>query len=222
MEGRAVRAAPQFVREELLEYHLYTLDRPATLAENESKQLRLLAANGVAVTKRFLLVGQLAWYRSQLGDLGRNLPVGVYFELKNTADNHLGVPLPAGIVRVYKQDRSGAQQFVGEDRIPHTPKDERVTLRIGEAFDVVATRVQTDFRAVDVKPYDLEVGFTITLRNHKKDAVTVTLREPLGGEWKVVESTHPAVKVDAGTLGFEVPVPASGEAVVHYRVRVGF
>jgi hypothetical protein len=215
-------AAPKFAEEAFFEYHLYTLDRPATLADNETKQMRLLAGNDVGIKKSFLIVGQPAWWRSRQGDLGHDVPVGVYIDLKNAEANHLGMPLPAGTVRLYKQDKAGAQQFIGEDRVKHTPKDESVQLKVGEAFDVVATRTQTDYRAINVKPYDAEVAFAVKIRNHKPEAVTVTLREPIRGEWKVVESSHPHTKVDAGTLGFDAQVPADGEVVVSYRVQVAF
>ncbi len=220
--AEAKAGAPRFAEESFFEYHLYTLDRKTTLAENESKQMRLLSAEGVALKKTFLITGQNWWYRSQQGDLGRDLPVGVFLEFKNEAANRLGMPLPAGTVRVYKKDSSGAEQFIGEDAIKHTPKDEKVTLKIGDAFDVVASRRQTDYRSLNIKPYDIEVGFEIRIRNHKSEPVTVTLREPVGGEWKVVDSTHPAIKVDAGTLGFEVPVPKDGETIVRYRVQIAY
>jgi hypothetical protein len=216
----SMRPVPKFAEEEFFEYHLYSLDRKTTLADNETKQMRLLSGAGVALHKTFLIVGQPGWYRAKTGDLGRNVPVGVFLDFKNDTANHLGIPLPAGTVRLYKQDKSGSEQFIGEDTVRHTPKDETVTLKVGDAFDVVATRVQTDFRALDVKPYDAEVAFQVTVRNHKDTPITVNLREPVGGEWKVVESSHPAVKIDAGTLGFEVPVAKDGEAVVRYRVQV--
>ncbi|MFN8543884.1 MAG: DUF4139 domain-containing protein [Candidatus Binatia bacterium] len=222
MGAPRAKAAPRFAEEAFFEYHLYTLDRRATVAENETKQMRLLSASGVGLTKRFLVAGQPLWYRSRMGELGRNVPVGVFLELQNADANHLGMPLPAGTVRLYKQDKGGAQQFIGEDRITHTPKDEKVTLKAGDAFDVVATRTQTDYRTIDLKPYDAEVAFEVRLRNHKREPVTVTLREPIGGEWKVVESTHPAVKVDARTLGFEVPVSADGEVAVRYRAQIAY
>jgi hypothetical protein len=220
--GMRAKAAPQFTEEGFFEYHLYSLDRPTTVADNESKQMELLAARGIGLTKRFLVVGQPAWYRARTGELGRNLPVGVYLEIKNAEKNHLGIPLPAGVMRVYKQDKSGAQQFVGEDRIRHTPRDETVTVKTGDAFDIVATRTQTDYKVLGTKPWDAEVAFEVQLRNHKTDAVTVTLREPLGGEWKVLEASHPAVTVDAHTLGFDVPVPARGEVTVRYRAQLAF
>jgi hypothetical protein len=212
--------APRFAEEALSEYHLYTLDRRATLAEGAPTQMRLFAADGVPLAKRFVVVGQPAWYRSRLGDLARDVPVAVYFEIDNTAANHLGMPLPAGTVRLYRRDRAGAEQLIGEDAIRHTAKGERMVLRAGDAFDVVASRVQTDQRAIDLAPYDAEAAFSVTVRNRRREPVTVSLREPVGGEWQVVESSHPPVRIDAGTLGFEAPVPAGGEAVVSYRVRV--
>ncbi len=217
--ARAARA-PRFAEEEFFEYHLYTLDRRTTLADNETKQMRLLGAGAVPLTKTYLVVGQPAWYRSPLGDLGRNLPVSVFLQFKNDAASHLGMPLPAGTVRLYKEDKSGAEQFIGEDAIKHTPKDEVVRLKVGDAFDLVVSRAQTDFKQLGTKPYSVEAAFELTFRNHKKEAVTVTLREPVGGDWKVVESSLPSVKVDAATLGFEVPVPAGGETVLRYRVQV--
>jgi hypothetical protein len=221
-KGARVAAAPKFAEEAFFEYHLYTLDRPATLAENETKQMRLLSGSGIALRKIYLLAGQSYWYRSRYGDLGRDLPVGVFLEFKNEAANHLGMPLPAGTIRLYKQDKSGAQQFIGEDSIRHTPKDEKVTLKIGDAFDVVATRTQIDYRALNIKPWDAEVAFEIKIRNHKDQPVTVTVREPVGGEWRIIESTHTPVKVDAGTIGFDVPVAKDGETVVRYRVQIAF
>jgi hypothetical protein len=122
---------------------------------------------------------------------------------------------------MYQQDRDGAQQFAGEDRINHTPRDETVTLRLGSAFDVVADRVQTDWKKINVLPYDAEAAFEIRLRNHKDSPVSVTVRESLPqAEWKVLEQSPEGRKVDALTLEFEVPVPANGEAAVRYRVAM--
>ena len=222
MRVMAAKAAPQFNEESFFEYHLYTLDRRATVAENETKQMQLLSAAAVPLKKTFLIVGQNWWFRQRQGDLGHDLPVGVYLEFENRASGGLGKPLPAGTIRLYKQDSSGAQQFIGEDAIKHTPKDEKVTLKIGDAFDVVATRTQTDYKSLNVKPYNVEVAFEIKVRNHKETPVTVTLREPVGGEWKIVESTHKATKIDAGTIGFDVPVPPNGESAVRYRVQIAY
>jgi len=222
MMATRAKTVQAFAEESFFEYHLYTLDRRATVAENETKQMQLLSAASVPLKKTYLVVGQTWWYRQRQGDLGHDLPVGVYLEFENRQTGGLGKPLPAGTIRVYKQDGSGAQQFIGEDQIKHTPKDEKVSLKIGDAFDVVATRTQTDYRAINLKPYDAEVAFEVTIRNHKDAPVTVSLREPGGGDWKGVESTHKATKIDAGTIGFEVPVPANGEAVVRYRAQLAF
>jgi hypothetical protein len=223
MDMAAQEAAPSRFRDEgLFEYHLYSLDRRTTLREEETKQLPLLAASGVRLAKSYRIVGQPMWWRSRMGELERNVPVGVFVELKNDAASHLGVPLPAGTVRLYKQDQSGAQQLIGEDALEHTPPDERVVLRAGSAFDIVASRTQTDYRTISTEPYQVEVGFALKIRNRRKDKATITIREPIGGEWKVVESTHPAIKVDAGTLGFDVPVTAGEEVSVRYRAQVAF
>jgi hypothetical protein len=222
LRAAPMAAAPRFVEEGLFEYHLYTLDRPATLVENATEQLPLLAARGVPVAKRYVVTGQPAWFRSPQGDLARDVPVEVFLELRNDAASRLGMPLPAGVVRLYTRDRSGARQLVGEDRIAHTAKDELVRLQAGKAFDVDATRVQTDYRQLTVKPYDAEVAFAVTVRNHKPAPVVVTVREPVGGDWKVVESSQPPEKIDARTLGFEAKVPADGETVVTYRVQIAY
>jgi hypothetical protein len=222
MRAERPMMAPRFAEEGLFEYHLYSLDRPTTLADNETKQMELLAARDVPIAKRYVVAAQPAWFRSPLGDLARDVPVRVVLELRNDQASRLGMPLPAGVVRLYKQDRAGAEQLVGEDRIQHTPKDEQVRLQAGSAFDVKASRRQTDYRQLNVKPYDVEVAFAVTLRNHKTAPVTVTVREPVGGEWKVVESSHPPEKVDAGTVAFEAKVPADGETVVSYRAQIAF
>ena len=220
MEMRTT-AAPQFAEQPFFEYHLYTLDRRTDIHENQTKQIRLLEARGVPVVKRLLLTGDAQQYRGRFGSMGENLPVSVTLELANTKAAGLGIPLPAGVVRLYQEDQDKAQQFAGEDRIQHTPRDETVKLRLGNAFDVVADRVQTDWKKLNVLPYDAEAAFEIRLRNHKDEPVTVTVRESLPrAEWKILDATPAAKKKDATTLEFEVPVPANGEAVVRYRVAL--
>jgi len=217
---RYVPAAPPpaFEEEAFFEYHLYTLDRPTTIKDRQTKQLSLFQAGGVPVTKKLLLVGQPWWYRSQQGTLTRDEKVAVVLEVRNAKDGGLGMPLPKGIVRVYKKDRSGAEQFVGEDQIDHTPKDETIKLHVGEAFDVVADRTQTDFRSVS--PRQIESAYEISIRNRKEEDATVTVREPVGGDWTLISSSLPGKKLDAGTLEFEVKVPAGQEVKLTYRVGV--
>jgi hypothetical protein len=144
--------------------------------------------------------------------------VGVFFDLENSEANGLGRPLPAGMVRLYRADSEGAQQFVGEDRIDHTPRGEKLSLRAGDAFDVVADRKQTDFRTLG--DCLSESAWEIALRNHKDEPVEVEVVEHAGGDWELVRQSHKAEKVDAQTFRFKVPVPARGAATVNYRVRV--
>src|SRR6185369_8637071 len=136
--------APQFRQEGLFEYHLYTLQRPTTLLDKETKQVSLLSADGVAVTKKLVLNGNAAYYRGRYEARSTNQKVGVFVELVNAEKNQLGMPLPKGTVRLYKADSSGALQYLGEDAIEHTPRDEKLSLKVGEAFDVVADRLQKD------------------------------------------------------------------------------
>ena len=209
-----------FQEEAFFEYHLYTLERPATLKDRQTKQISLMEAAGVPVQKIYLLAGQPHYYRDKQGVLGTGMKVAVNLELANTAKNGLGLPLPRGIVRLYKEDAGKSLQFIGEDRIEHTAKDEKITLRVGDAFDVVADRTQVDFRAVSAGRYDAEVEIRIAIRNHKEEEVKVTVREPVPGDWKVLSGSHPHTKPDSHTLEFLVPVPAGGEAILAYRVAV--
>jgi hypothetical protein len=144
--------------------------------------------------------------------------VGVYLDFVNAKKAGLGMPLPQGVVRVYKRDPSGGQQFVGEDRIDHTPRDEKVRIKMGEAFDVVGDRRQMDYTVVS--SCVSESSWRVDLRNHKDEAVAVTLMEPVGGDWEILSSTHPYTKLDAWTFSFEPTVRAGGETRVEYRVRV--
>ena len=130
----------------------------------------------------------------------------------------MGLPLPKGIVRVYKKDKSGAEQFVGEDTIDHTPRDETLRLEVGDAFDVVAERAQSDFKVVS--PRQNESAWTISLRNRKEEDVVITVREPMGGDWTLVSSSIPGKKVDQQTLEFTVPVHAGKEVKLTYRVAL--
>jgi hypothetical protein len=144
--------------------------------------------------------------------------VKVYYRLKNEEKGGLGMPLPAGTVRAYQGDSKGGVQFVGEDNIQHTPKDETLKIYIGNAFDVVCERKQTDYKKLASNLYEME--YAITLRNHKDGPVTVEVREPVGGDWEVVNSNFKPIKLDATTIGFQVPVEKDAAATLTYRVRV--
>ena len=208
----------QFQEESFFEYHLYTLDRPTTIKDNQSKQLSLFSAPSVPVTKRLLLTGNSGGYRNALGTGLQTEKVAVVLEIVNAQASGLGIPLPKGTVRVYKKDSTGAEQFVGEDAIDHTPKDETIRLHVGDAFDVVAERSQSDFKAVS--PRENESAWTISLRNRKDEDVVVTIREPMGGDWTLLASSLPGKKVDQQTLEFEVPVAKGKETKLTYRVAL--
>jgi hypothetical protein len=144
--------------------------------------------------------------------------VGVFLDIMNEEKNHLGIPLPKGIVRVYKADSSGAKQFIGEDQIDHTPRDEKVRVKMGEAFDVVADRKQTDWKPLGECVSDS--AWEISLRNHKDTAESVEIDEPMDGDWTILASSHTPQKRDQFTMVFDVKVPAKGETKVTWRVRV--
>jgi hypothetical protein len=212
-------APPQFQQENMSEYHLYTLGRRTSIQNNESKQISLLSGTGVPIEKFLAVEGQPFYYRNQQG-IGNPIPepVKVYYRFKNEEKGGLGMPLPAGTVRVYQADSKGGIQFVGEDRINHTPKDETLKIYVGNAFDVVCERKLIDYKKLDKNLYEME--FQITLRNHKDAPVTVEAREPVGGDWEVVNSNLKWTKLDATTISFEIPVEKDGTATLDYRVRV--
>ena len=210
---------PQFQEEAFFEYHLYTLERPTTVQDNQTKQMSLLSAADIPITKRLVLRGQPHYARATFDTPPPLQKVSVYLEIENAEQHHLGIPLPKGTLRVYKADAQGSLQFVGEDRIDHTPKDETVSVKMGEAFDVVGERRQTSFTRLSRRLS--EVSWQIVVRNHKDEDVRVRVEEPMSGDWEVVASTPEQYeKPDAHTLRFEVTVPKNGEVTIGYRVRV--
>jgi len=222
MSMRASAPAPSagFSEQGLFEYHMYTLGRPTTVLQNEQKQVSLLEADGIKVDKKLIFYGQQYWYRGQYGDVQSNQKVGVYLDFQNEEKNKLGIPMPKGTLRVYKADKSGARQFVGEDQIDHTPRDEKIRVKLGEAFDVVGDRKQTEYRVLG--NCSSESRWEVELRNHKDTPVEVEDFEPILGDWTVVESSQPYVKKDAGTFTFNVKVPARGKTKLSYKVRLRY
>ncbi|MBX3130445.1 MAG: DUF4139 domain-containing protein [Polyangiaceae bacterium] len=208
----------QFQQESFFEYHLYTLGRKTDLLDKEQKQVTLLEARDVGIQKKLVFFGASHFYRSSYGEIAQNQKVGVFLDLKNTKKNGMGMPLPAGIVRVYKADSAGAKQFIGEDRIDHTPRDEEIRIKMGEAFDVVGDRKQMEWRALG--NCVSESSWEIELRNHKDEAIRVDVVEPIGGDWELVQQSHKHTKKDSNTFVFDVAVPARGKTQVTYRVRV--
>jgi hypothetical protein len=174
--------AKEMKEESLFEYHLYTLQRATTLMENQTKQVALMSASSVPINKEFLLVGANYYYSGQYGDIGQKLKVGVFVEFQNKGEG-LGIPLPKGVIRVYKKDAQSNAQFVGEDQINHTPKNESIRLKLGDAFDVTADKKQTDFQKLAGTGRTsniFESAYQIVLKNAKSESVTVVVREVTG------------------------------------------
>jgi hypothetical protein len=214
-------AAPAMSQEAFSDYHLYTLARKTTVNNSETKQVSMLGATAFPVQKRYVVDGQAFYYRnaqhpgSPIKDV-----VQVYYQFANEEKAGLGMPMPAGNVRVYQADSKGGLQFVGEDRIDHTPKDETLNLKIGNAFDVVCERKQIDFEKIAAGTYEVE--YEITLRNHKANSINVEVNEPIGGTWRMLQSSHEWKKTSAWAAQFAVPVAQDGTTILKYRVRVTY
>ena len=203
----AGKAAPSFEERAFFEYHIYDLGRTTTLADREVKQIQLIADREVPVEKVYVYE-----------PTGGNDKVQVKLDFKNTKETGLGIPLPAGTFRVYREDVGGALEFAGEDRIQHTAKDEKVSTALGNAFDLVGERNEMESKRLSDRVFERRVE--IKLRNRKeKEAVTIKVREHPGGDWTLLESSHPGKKVKADDLEFEIAVPAGKEVVLNYRAR---
>lgn len=216
----AMPSGKQFTEQEFFEYHLYTLDRTSTIKDKQTKQISLVTADTIPVTKELRYYGSQYYYRSHHGELISNQKIGVFIEIQNRESHRLGMPLPKGTVRVYKHDSDSSLQFVGEDSIDHTPKDEKIRIKLGDAFDVIGTRKQTDWRKVASDTY--EAAFEVSLRNHKQEDVFVKVIEPIPGDWKMLSTSHDYQKPDAFTAEFRIPVRKDKETKLTYRVRMRF
>jgi len=224
MDMAATAPAPMaeqaMTEQALFEYHLYTLGRPTTIAENQTKQVALLSAGAVPVEKEFRFTNLTnSGYGNSLGDQER-VNATVFVSFVNDDASHLGLPLPKGTVRVYKSDNDGQVQFVGEDAIDHTPKNEDVRLTLGQAFDVTARGRQTKFEKISDEVY--ESAYEIELKNAKKEPVTVALVEDVPGTWKILSESAKHEELNSNRLRWEVQVPAEGSAKFSYAVRVRY
>ncbi len=221
MAKTMVAAAPmrEMAREEVFDYHLYTLGQPTTIRDNQTKQVALLSAAAVPVKKEYLLTGEAWYYQSQASDLGQKQKIAVFLEFDN-AGGDLGKPLPKGVVRVYKKDSKGNAIFIGEDAIDHTARNDKVRLKMGNAFDVTATRKQTGFKVIAGRPNPVyETAWRIEFNNAKEQAVTVKVVEPMPGDWEMVGESQRHAKGDAHSAVWQVQVPAAGKSVLEYTVR---
>jgi len=219
--SKAANAPAPFQQESFSEYHLYSLNRRTSIFDKESKQISLLNASRFPLHKVYVVNGESYYYRNgaQPGAPVKD-PVQVFYKFKNEEKSGLGMPLPAGTIRVYQADSRGGSLFVGEDHIDHTPKDEEISLHIGNAFDIVSERKQTDFKSISNRVFEYE--YEITLRNHKDTPIGVEVNEPIGGDWEMINSSYKFTKTAAFAAQFDVPVDKGGTSVLKYRVRVRY
>ena len=200
-------------------------DRPTTIGENQKKQVALLQAEGVHCRKEFLLSGQEYYFSTPAGEIGKKMKIGAQVELVNDKGTGLGLPIPAGTVRVYKKDGGGFLQFVGEDKVDHTPEKEAIRLHLGDAFDVTADKRQTDFKKIAGSGrynYQFESEYEVVLKNAKKEQVVVKVQEPVPGDWEMVKESQAHVKEAAHTAAWNVAVPPMASTTLTYRVQVKY
>jgi hypothetical protein len=201
----ALSPAGNFAEETLSEYHLYTLERPATLKNNQVKQLSFLSEDSVPVKKELV-------FDSWKGD-----KIRVVIHIENSEVKGLGMPLPKGVVRVYKADSEEQFQFLGEDQIDHTPKDKEISLAVGNAFDVTGERIQTNYEKI-ANDYE-KTSYSIEFNNSKSEAQNITVVEHLSGDWQIIDSSEKYKKTDAFTIEFNIPVPANSKKIISYTVE---
>jgi hypothetical protein len=219
--GFARGAAPQFEEQAFFEYHLYTLQRKSTLRDNQTKQIGLLEAADVSVAKSFVYQPAQQWWFASMPGPDKSTKIGVYLSVENSKKNGMGMPLPKGLVRVYKKDADESLQFVGEDAIDHTPEDEKIRVKIGDAFDVVGERVQSDYRVLSTGNL-YESSYKITLRNHKDERIVVQVVETVPGDWTMTKKSHEYVKEASDRARFDIPVEKKGEAELTYTVQIKY
>ncbi len=201
----------------MFEYHMYDLQRKTTLKNNEQKQISLLDATDVDVEKEYVYddIPRWWWYGGDWSDTSEK-KVDVMLNFNNSKGNNLGIPLPKGTVRVFTNDREGKLQFIGEDSIDHTPKDETISLFIGQAFDIVGERTQMDF-SKDANWY--EYVWAVNLRNHKDEDIEVTVVESTSGDWEITKENYNHTKVSNNKIEWQVPVKADSKSTLSYTIR---
>lgn len=206
------KAASSFVEKPFFEYHLYTLNRKTTLNNRETKQVSLLSANSIPVQRKYIFESTHGYYLEN-----NTQKVQVFLDLMNSQANHLGMPLPKGKIRVYKSDEDGLLQFVGEDQIDHTPKDEKIHLNLGNAFDLTGERKRIDYKKISDRVR--EETFEISLRNHKNVPVVINVVEHPAGDWQILQTNFKYTKKDSSTVEFPIQVMPNQSQKLVYRIR---
>jgi hypothetical protein len=204
----------QFRQEELFEYHMYDLQRKTTLRDREQKQISLLTADGVGVEKEYIYESMGGWRTS--GDSGK---IQVKINFQNSREKGLGMPLPKGTFRVFKRDSAGMLQFIGEDRIDHTPRDETLRILLGNAFDIVGERKRMRINDLGCRH---EVEWEVSLRNRKDEDITVTVLERAYWDWTITKTTHSYERESNELIKFRIPVKANSETKLAYTIRYNY
>ena len=229
-QAEMVNAAPQVTQQAFDDFHLYDLNRTVSLANNETKQVQFIDASHISMNRVYEYDGSgqmqqqnfYAGYHNDQPGFGfsNNTKVNVRAEIKNSTTNHLGMPLPAGRIRLYRRDTLGQMEFIGEGTIPHTPTDETVKVPVGSAFDVTGARKQIDFHT-DQRGHTTDETIEVIVKNQKSTPVNVAVVEHLnrGLNWQITEQSTNFSKRDSNTIEFPITVPPAGETKVTYSVR---
>jgi len=205
-------SAPQFTENEFFEYHIYTLQRPSTIANNEVKQISLFEASSIPVVKKYQFISD---YYSAAG----KKDVSVMVEFENKEEYGLGIPMPKGKVRIYKSD-GGSLEFIGEDKTDHTPRNEKISLKMGNAFDLVAEEKMENYKQISDRVH--EATFILTLKNRKKESVTINVIKNAGFNWEVKKNNFEYTKRDASSIEFNIPVQPDAEVELKYTLRYSY
>lgn len=224
LESAAVASSAGVQQESLFDYHLYTLPRATTLRNQQTKQVALMQASAVPVTKSYVLNSDGRFFGGRSGGEIKQ-KIGVFLEFENAESDNLGIPLPAGVIRVYKNDSSGRIQFIGEDGIDHTPKREQVRLKLGEAFDVTAKSTQTGFKKVSSTGqynFSAEISQRVSLSNAKSESVRVSVREVIPGDWQLIDTSHQHQKLASNLVEWQIDVPGETSVSLDFTALVRY
>ncbi len=222
-ESVSLDSVAQFNQESLLDFHLYSLENKTDILNNQTKQVALFSRNNIPVTKSYHLDGSNYYYRNKYGVIDNKTNPSIILSFTNDKASNLALPLPKGIVRSYKNDSNNNLQFVGEDRINHTAKNEKVKLKLGNAFDITTSKKQLNYKVLSKNTHNrflTEADYEISIRNAKDTGIVLTINEPIPGDWKILKENAKHVKIKANTAQWQISVPASGKTALKYRVRI--